>query len=69
MGYVTALADLAAPKAALPLLHDPQRLTAFEAAMFAALEKQPGDTLPSPQLILYLGLAYFSVVKQAPIHQ
>ncbi|CAL8464829.1 g4364 [Coccomyxa elongata] len=42
MGYVSALADLAAPKAALPLLADEHRLAAYEAAIAAALCEQPG---------------------------
>ncbi|KAK9917705.1 hypothetical protein WJX75_007354 [Coccomyxa subellipsoidea] len=42
MGYVSALADLANPKAALPLLADERRLAAYEAAIVAALEEQPG---------------------------
>ncbi len=40
--YVSALADLAAPKAALPLLADERRLAAYEAAIAAALCEQPG---------------------------
>ncbi|EIE22937.1 hypothetical protein COCSUDRAFT_83709 [Coccomyxa subellipsoidea C-169] len=42
MGYVSALADLANPKAALPLLADERRLAAYEAAIAAALIEQPG---------------------------
>lgn len=40
--YVSALADLANPKAALPLLADERRLAAYEAAIAAALIEQPG---------------------------
>lgn len=40
--YVSALADLANPKAALPLLTDERRLAAFEAGIAAALKEQPG---------------------------
>ena len=42
-GYVATLTDLAAPKAALPLLHDPVRLGGFQAGMQAALQGLPGD--------------------------
>jgi hypothetical protein len=44
--YVSALADLANPKAALPLLADERRLAAYEAAIVAALEEQPGVQPP-----------------------
>ena len=44
--YVSALADLAKPKAALPLLADERRLAAYEAAIVAALEEQPGEQPP-----------------------
>lgn len=44
--YVSALADLANPKAALPLLADERRLAAYEAAIVAALEEQPGEQPP-----------------------
>ncbi|KAK9803026.1 hypothetical protein WJX72_005333 [[Myrmecia] bisecta] len=42
MNYVTALADLAHPKAALRVLHDDVRLSAFEDAIFCTLREQPG---------------------------
>ncbi len=40
--YVHALADLAHPKACIPLLHDPPRLDAFQKAIAGALKELPG---------------------------
>ena len=42
--YVSTLAELAAPKAALSLLHDDVRLEGYEAGMRAALEELIGDS-------------------------
>ena len=41
--YVNALADLAAPKKALPILRDATRLHAFEAGIHSALQCKAGD--------------------------
>lgn len=41
-GYLAAVADLAAPKRALPLLWDAPRLDAFHAGISAALRRKPG---------------------------
>lgn len=41
--YVNALADLAQPKASMPLLHDQARLNAYQIALSAALHELPGD--------------------------
>lgn len=41
--YVHALADLAQPKACIPLLHDHARLDAFQTAIKGALHELPGD--------------------------
>ncbi len=41
-GYLTAVADLAAPKRVLPLLRDVARLQAFHAGVSAALQRKPG---------------------------
>ena len=40
---VTALADLAAPKQALPLLHDPARISFYEAALGSLMAELPGE--------------------------
>ena len=40
--YVQALADLAQPKACIPLLHDHSRLDAYHMAIDAALHELPG---------------------------
>ena len=39
---ITALADLGAPKKALPLLHDPARITFYEAALSSLMAELPG---------------------------
>jgi len=52
---VSALADLANPKAALPLLADDRRLAAFEAGIAAALKEQPG--------------AFVTLLGKSPSHQ
>ncbi len=41
-GYVNALADLAAPKAAIGLVTDATRLSFFESAVKKAITEQPG---------------------------
>ena len=41
-GLANTLADLAHPKAALPLLADLPRLSAYEAAIQDALQERPG---------------------------
>lgn len=43
--YVHALADLAQPKACIPLLHDHTRLSAFQTAIGGALHELPGDCI------------------------
>ena len=43
--YVHALADLAHPKACIPLLHDHARLDAFRTAIKGALHELPGDCI------------------------
>lgn len=43
--YINALADLAQPKASIPLLHDEARLNAYQAALAGALHELPGDML------------------------
>jgi hypothetical protein len=51
-GLVNAFADLAHPKAALPLLRDAPRLSAYKAATEALLSEQPGNTLQPRCLVL-----------------
>ena len=43
--YINALADLAQPKASIPLLHDDARLNAYQAALAGAVHELPGDVL------------------------
>ena len=58
---VTALADLAAPKKALPLLQDPARISFFEAALGSLMAELPGLPLPQGfQAALSEGLPSYS---------
>lgn len=41
--YINALADLAQPKASIPLLYDQARLDAYQTAIGAALYELPGE--------------------------
>lgn len=43
--YINALADLAQPKASIPLLHDQARLNAYQMALDGALHELPGNLL------------------------
>ena len=43
-GYINALADLAQPKASIPLLLDQNRLNAYQIAIDAALHELPGNS-------------------------
>ena len=43
--YINALADLAQPKASIPLLHDQPRLNAYQIALAGALHELPGYKL------------------------
>lgn len=48
--YINALADLAAPKKALPILSDSTRLDAFDAGIKGALQQKPGEPQIVPSL-------------------
>lgn len=43
--YINALADLAQPKASIPLLYDQARLDAYQMALSGALHELPGSLL------------------------
>ena len=65
--YINALADLAQPKASIPLLHDQARLNAYQIALAGALHELPGDILDA----VMSGLSYGTqslVYIVAPIH-
>ena len=49
--YVTALADLAAPKRALPILADGPRLDAYDAGIRAAVQRRPGEACAPPTTV------------------
>ena len=60
-GLVNALADLARPKAALALLHDTPRLSAYRLAIHAAVSGESGAArlLPLPPwLLAMIGRGY-----------